>query len=169
MIRYKRFGLLICCFPLIAGCWDSVEVEERGFVTGIAIDLANSESNLYPPTSNEQNAQPLGQNQQPEQSQNETPLQLDERVLNHKKDEDKELDENNKFKLTQQLINPSSLGSEQSKNNSATTAFRNLSQTGDTIIEMNRDMIKQAAEELGMTPKKLEVALNNLAKSTQKS
>lgn len=134
MIRYKRLGLLICCFPFIAGCWDSVEVEERGFVTGIAIDLANSESDPYPPTSNKQNSQSLGQNQQDQ------------------KDEDKELDENNKFKLTQQLINPSNLGSQQSKDtNSVTTAFRNLSQTGDTIIEMNRDMIKQAGRRTNVT------------------
>ena len=37
------------------------------------------------------------------------------------------------------------------------------------LIEKGLITLKQAAEELGMTPKKLEVALNNLAKSTQKS
>ena len=37
------------------------------------------------------------------------------------------------------------------------------------LIEKGLITLKQAAEELGMTPKKLEAALNNLAKSTQKS
>ena len=37
------------------------------------------------------------------------------------------------------------------------------------LIKKGLLTLKQAAEELGMTPKKLEVALNNLAKSTQKS
>ena len=37
------------------------------------------------------------------------------------------------------------------------------------LIEKGLITLKQAAEELGMTPKKLEVALNKLAKSTQKS
>ena len=115
MIRYKRLGLLICCFPIIAGCWDSVEVEERGFVTGIAIDLA-SEKNPSSPTSNDQKTQSSGKeqnSQSPEQEQNE-------------KDEDEELDENNKFRLTQQLINPSNLSSEQSKGTNSNTT--NLSQ-----------------------------------------
>ncbi|MER1999491.1 MAG: Ger(x)C family spore germination protein [Lysinibacillus sp.] len=144
MIRYKRLGLLICCIPLIAGCWDNIEVEERGFVTGIAIDLANSEIETSPSTSEEQNPQ--------SSRKNETPLQRDERVLNHQKDEDQEQNENNKYKLTQQLINPSNVGSQQSqKSNSMTAAFRNLSQTGDTIIEMNRDMIKQAGRRTNVT------------------
>ena len=39
----------------------------------------------------------------------------------------------------------------------------------DNLIKKGLLTLKQAAEELGMTPKKLEVALNNLAKSTQKS
>lgn len=146
MSPYKRLGILICCLPLIAGCWDSIEVEERGFVTGIAIDFANSESGF---SSSEQ--QPDKKVQQ-KQSQNETPLQKNEGVLNHKKDGDKELKENNKFQLTQQLINPSNLGSEQSKNTSSmNSSFRNLSQTGDTIIEMNRDMVKQAGRRTNVT------------------
>ena len=39
----------------------------------------------------------------------------------------------------------------------------------NSLIKKGLLTIKQAAEELGMTPKKLETALNNLAKSTQKS
>ena len=190
MIPYKRLVLLVCCLPLITGCWDNIEVEERGFVTGIAIDLANNENSTQPPTSNEQSGQneqqpneQQNQNQQQsnpseqqnqiqqqsnpneqqdqnqqqsnpneQQNQNETPLNRDERVLNHENDEDSELNENNKFKLTQQLIIPSSLGSQQSSNtNQNSTAFRNLSQTGDTIIEMNRDMIKQAGRRTNVT------------------
>ena len=152
MIPYKRVGLLIFCFPLIAGCWDSLELEDRGFVTGIAIDLANSENDESPDTTKDKNSQSKEQSEEQKQGKNETPLQRDERILNHQVDEDKKLNENNKFKLTQQLINPSSLGSDQSKSsNSMTAAFRNLSQTGDTIIEMNRDMIKQAGRLTNVT------------------
>ena len=176
MIPYKRLCFLICCLPLIAGCWDNLEIEERGFVTGIAIDLANSESNMQPPDSNEQQSgqgqqQPNSKNnqqsnsedqqqnqQQPDskeqsvQSQNETPLQTDERLLNHQQDEDSDLNENNRFKLTQQLLNPSSFGSLQNSNtNSNSSSFRNLSQSGDTIIEMNRDMVKQAGRRTNVT------------------
>ena len=158
MTPYKRLCFLICCTPFIVGCWDNIEVEERGFVTGIAIDLANSEE-PSPSTSNEQNSQSKGQNeQQPnsneqkEQNQQETPLERDEKIHNHEKDEDKQMNENNKFKLTQQLINPSNLSSsEQSKNSSMSKAYRNLYQTGDTIIEMNRDMIKQAGRRTNVT------------------
>lgn len=116
MIPYKKLILLICSLPLIAGCWDSIELEERGFVTGISIDLANKE-----------NGAPSDE---------------------HKEEQS----ENKKFQLTQQLINPSNLGLEQGKNsNSMTSSFRNLSQTGDTIIEMNRDMIKQAGRRTNVT------------------
>ena len=37
------------------------------------------------------------------------------------------------------------------------------------LIKKGLITLKQAAEELGMTPKKLEAALNNLAKTAQKS
>ncbi len=37
------------------------------------------------------------------------------------------------------------------------------------LIKKGLISLKQAAEELGMTPKKLEAALNNLDKSAQKS
>ena len=39
----------------------------------------------------------------------------------------------------------------------------------NSLVKKGLLTLKQAAEELGMTPKKLEVALNKLAKSTQKS
>ena len=159
MIPYKRLCFLLCCTPFIVGCWDNLELEERGFVTGIAIDFANSE-NLSPSKSDEQNSQTPGQNeQQPNsneqkgQNQQETPLEKDERVHNHEQDEDKQMNENNKYKLTQQLINPSNLSSSESNKNSSSMskAYRNLSQTGDTIIEMNRDMIKQAGRRTNVT------------------
>lgn len=37
--------MLCCCLPLLlaAGCWDRVEVEQRGFVIGAAIDLLEDE------------------------------------------------------------------------------------------------------------------------------
>ena len=118
MIPYKRLILLICCIPLIAGCWDSIEVEERGFVTGIAVDLGNN------------------------------PNMQSEGVSNHKDNQN----QNNKIKLTQQLLDPSSLGSQENNNsNSNSTPFRNLSLTGDTIISINRDMVKQAGRSTNVT------------------
>ena len=39
----------------------------------------------------------------------------------------------------------------------------------NSLVKKGLLTLKQAAEELGMTPKKREVALNKLAKSTQKS
>ncbi|RXT04871.1 Ger(x)C family spore germination protein [Ammoniphilus sp. CFH 90114] len=35
--------MMICLSVVITGCWDRVEIEERGFVIGVAIDLAESE------------------------------------------------------------------------------------------------------------------------------
>lgn len=168
MIPYKKLIFLICCLPLTAGCWDNLEVEDRSFVTGIAIDLATNKDNNKPAPSEESAAERDSQGQQQQnsqqqsnqpssgqerikQNQNESSLQTDERVLNYEKDEDYEQNDNNKFKLTQQLLNPSTFSSQQNTNNSNATSFRNLSQTGDTIIEMNRDMIKQAGSRTNVT------------------
>lgn len=140
MIKNKRFIFLLLSPLLLAGCWDKIEVEERGFVSGIAIDLANSHSKM---DINEQ-AQPQ------EQGEGETRLQQDEKILKQNNDEDYG-NKNNKFKLTQQLIVPSGLGQAQNSGGNKVPAFRNLSQTGDTIIEMNRDMIKQAGRITNVT------------------
>ena len=139
MIKNKGFIFLLLSPLLLAACWDKIEVEERGFVSGIAIDLANSPSKMdvNEPAS--------------EQEQSETRLQQDERIFNHNMDEDYLQNENNKFKLTQQLIVPSGLGQAQNSGGNKVPAFRNLSQTGDTIIEMNRDMIKQAGRITNVT------------------
>ncbi|MCT1904313.1 Ger(x)C family spore germination protein [Oceanobacillus sojae] len=41
----KAYLFLLCCFCfLLAGCWDEVNIEERGFVVGIALDLAEEQS-----------------------------------------------------------------------------------------------------------------------------
>lgn len=126
MIPYKKLVLLLCCIPLTAGCWDSIEVEERGFVTGIAIDLANESESLPTSSVNEQND---SQNNEDNSNQSES-----------------------KIKLTQQLLNPSSLGSQQNSNsNSNSASFRNLSLTGDTIIGINRDMVKQVGRRTNVT------------------
>ena len=144
MIPYKRLFFLILCLPLIVGCWDNIEVEERGFVTGITIDFANSKS-APPPTSSEQSENG--------QQQSNTQEQLEQNAnVNQQKNEDNVLNENNKFKLTQQILNPSSFSAQQSNNtNSNSKSFRNLTQTGDTIIEMNRDMVKQAGRRTNVT------------------
>ena len=139
MIKNKRFMFLLLSPLLLAACWDKVEVEERGFVSGIAIDLANSSSKLE-----------INEQEQPRE-ENKTQLQPEEKVLNQNPDENYDQNKNSKFKLTQQLIVPSGLGQAQNSGGNTTPAFRNLSQTGDTIIEMNRDMIKQAGRITNVT------------------
>lgn len=45
----KSYVVLVCCLCLfLAGCWDEVNIEERGFVIGIAIDLAEKQSGGNP-------------------------------------------------------------------------------------------------------------------------
>ena len=137
MKKIKGFIFLLLSPLLLAACWDKIEVEERGFVSGIAIDLANSPSKL--------------DINEPTPDQGETRLQQDQKIFNRNLDEDNLQNENNKFKLTQQLIVPSGLGQAQNSGGNTVPAFRNLSQTGDTIIEMNRDMIKQAGRITNVT------------------
>ncbi|MER2192001.1 MAG: Ger(x)C family spore germination protein [Solibacillus sp.] len=134
----KRKGLffLVMSSLFLAACWDKIEVEERGFVSGIAIDLADSPSNM------EMNEQAL------HQERGEMRLQQDEKILNQTMDEDHE---QHQFKLTQQLIVPSGLAQAQNSGGNTVPAFRNLAQTGNTIIEMNRDMIKQAGRITNVT------------------
>lgn len=40
--------LLILVAPLLSGCWDRLEVEERIFVLAVAIDKAKQEGNSLP-------------------------------------------------------------------------------------------------------------------------
>ena len=132
MIKNKNIGFIFLLLSplLLAACWDKIEVEERGFVSGIAIDMADSPSKM----DIDERAQP--------QIEGETRLQQDEKIINQNLNEDYGQDKNNKFKLTQQLIVPSGLVQGQNSGGNTMPAFRNLSQTGNTIIEMNRDMIK---------------------------
>ncbi|GGP08899.1 Ger(x)C family spore germination protein [Oceanobacillus neutriphilus] len=45
----KLYLILVCCLCLLlAGCWDEVNIEERGFVIGIAIDMAEKQSGGNP-------------------------------------------------------------------------------------------------------------------------
>ncbi|MEI3611066.1 Ger(x)C family spore germination protein [Pseudogracilibacillus sp. SO30301A] len=39
MIKYKSFYFLCLCFILLTGCWDVINIEERGFIIGTAIDI----------------------------------------------------------------------------------------------------------------------------------
>ena len=139
MIKNKRLIFLLLSPLLLAACWDKIEVEERGFVSGIAIDLANSPSKI------EMNEQAQGQ------MEGETRLQHDAKIFKQNFDEDYDQNKKSKFKLTQQLIVPSGLAQAQNSGGNTVPAFRNLSQTGDTIIEMNRDMIKQAGRITNVT------------------
>ncbi len=41
----KSYLFVVCCLCLLlAGCWDEVNIEERGFVIGLALDLADEQS-----------------------------------------------------------------------------------------------------------------------------
>lgn len=139
MIKNIGFVFLLLSPLLLAACWDNIEVEERGFVSGIAIDLANSTSKM---DNNEQTSS---------QEQSGTPSQQNEKTFNQNLNENTSQNKNGKYKLTQQLIVPSGLGQAQNSGGNTVPAFRNLSQTGDTIIEMNRDMIKQAGRITNVT------------------
>lgn len=114
MIPYKRLGLLLFSVIFLSGCWDSLEIEKRGFVTGIAVDL-----------------------------------------------------DSNQYKLTQQIINPSSLGTVENKDSSR-KPFRNLTQTGETIMEMNRDMVKKGGRKTNVTHLELALFSEALTKEEHK-
>lgn len=43
MKKTYKFFLLIVIVPLLTGCWDRIEIEERGFVVGVGIDLAEKD------------------------------------------------------------------------------------------------------------------------------
>ena len=101
MIKNIGFVFLLLSPLLLAACWDNIEVEERGFVSGIAIDLANSTSKM---DNNEQTSS---------QEQSGTPSQQNEKTFNQNLNENTSQNKNGKYKLTQQLIVPSGLGQAQ--------------------------------------------------------
>ncbi|MFD1066865.1 Ger(x)C family spore germination protein [Oceanobacillus locisalsi] len=46
---HKVYLFFLCCFCLLlAGCWDEVDIEERGFVIGVALDLAEEQTEGSP-------------------------------------------------------------------------------------------------------------------------
>ncbi|AIF45173.1 Ger(x)C family spore germination protein [Virgibacillus sp. SK37] len=87
------YSLLSMCF--LAGCWDQVELEERGFVIGSAIDL-------------------------------------------------KEQDRNGNYQLTftNQIVIPSGLGMESGSSGGETESYTNVSASGESIFDINRNMAK---------------------------
>lgn len=45
----KVYLFLLCCICLLlSGCWDEINIEERGFVIGVALDLAEEQSEGSP-------------------------------------------------------------------------------------------------------------------------
>src|SRR5690625_4500606 len=51
MNRHKFLLLFVCFTILLTGCWDSINLEERAFIVGTAIDLADkNEDNEKHPT-----------------------------------------------------------------------------------------------------------------------
>ncbi|WP_163970924.1 Ger(x)C family spore germination protein [Oceanobacillus halotolerans] len=79
---------------LLVGCWDRIEIEERGFIIGASVDLAENHQN-----------------------------------------------NNQELMLTSQFVVPSGLGAPTDGGNSS-GAFMNLSVTGNSLFDMNRDMAK---------------------------
>lgn len=43
MAKHKAFCLLVSMIILLTGCWDSISVEDRGFIIGIGIDFAEKD------------------------------------------------------------------------------------------------------------------------------
>ncbi|WP_249871712.1 Ger(x)C family spore germination protein [Oceanobacillus saliphilus] len=89
--------LLICIYAflsvVLSACWDAIEVEDKGFLSGVAIDLAE------------------------EQGENMT------------------------FEMTLQFVVPGGLGTATEAGGGK--AFRNLSQTGESLYEINADIARQ--------------------------
>ncbi len=78
----------------LAGCWDAIDLEDRGFIAGVAVDSAE-----------EQGAKGT-------------------------------------FELTNQFVVPAGLSNESSGGGGK--AYRNLSQTGESLYEINADISRQA-------------------------
>lgn len=108
---------MICLF-FLTSCWDQLEVEERAFVYGVAIDLAESSSSR-----------------------------------------------GTEIELTQQLIVPSALITTQGGGSGP--AFRNLSYSGKTIIDTNREMLRQSSRKPDVTHLDVVLFSEDVAKEPQ--
>lgn len=91
---FSLISLFSLCLFILTGCWDEVEIEERGFLSAVAIDLAD------------------------EQGGNTT------------------------FELTEQFVVPAGLGTPTAAGGGK--AYRNLSQTGESLFEINTNISRQA-------------------------
>ncbi|WP_028782243.1 Ger(x)C family spore germination protein [Thalassobacillus devorans] len=104
MIKRKNIPLLLSCFLLIflTGCWDYEEIEERAFIYGLAIDMAENHSSTLPA-----------------------------------------------IKMTDQVIVPSGTGTSPSQTGGGNQpAYRNLSISGTSLVEINDDISKMASRTL---------------------
>lgn len=50
MIKFKFFSLFSIMMIFLSGCWDSIDLEDRGFIIGTAIDLEENQENEEQPT-----------------------------------------------------------------------------------------------------------------------
>ncbi|MBM7608437.1 spore germination protein [Lysinibacillus composti] len=126
MNKFTLICSLIFYLLILTGCWDNVEIEERAFVYGLAIDRTEESKS------------------------------------------------NSEIELTEQLIVPEQFASTGSGGGGSGPAFRNLTASGETIFDVNREMFKQASrttdpthlllvlfsEELAKEPKRLEQLLD---------
>lgn len=48
MYKIKRLTVLVICIVVLTGCWDKIDIEQRSFVYGIAIDLSDEHSDETP-------------------------------------------------------------------------------------------------------------------------
>ena len=117
MLRFlKQLTILISLLLFLAGCWDEIEIEQRAFVSGVAVDLAE------------------------EQSSSKT-----------------------KIELTSQFIVPENLGTSSGGGGSG-PAYRNLTKTGETIFDTNREMLKEASRKIDVTHLNIVLFSEDLAK-----
>ncbi|MFD2044742.1 Ger(x)C family spore germination protein [Ornithinibacillus salinisoli] len=103
-------------FILLAGCWDGIELEDRAFLAGVAVDLAEEQGGKL------------------------------------------------RFELTNQFVVPAGLGSATEAGGGK--AFRNLSQTGESLYEINARISKQANRTINTDHVEIVVVSQNVAKKT---
>ncbi|WP_158591746.1 Ger(x)C family spore germination protein [Oceanobacillus halophilus] len=99
---------------LLTGCWDDVELEDRAFISGVSIDLAEEQG------------------------------------------------ENTTFELMEQLVVPSGLGSTTEAGGGK--AYRNLSQTGESLYEINSAISRQANRDITIDHVELVIISQDLAR-----
>ncbi|MGJ9458421.1 Ger(x)C family spore germination protein [Oceanobacillus sp. CF4.6] len=118
-MRNRKFSVVLTStflLVILAGCWDDVEVEDRAFISGVAVDLAGEQGG------------------------------------------------NTRFEMTNQLIVPAGIGTPSGGGGGGEKAFRNLSQTGESLYEINSAISKQANRKTNIEHIEIAIISKDLAK-----